>query len=79
MGYREKMAETIFCCDTDFMSPMEITDLLVAALQQAGYCIVPLEPTREMIEAANPNLNLELPDLTTRTAFKAMLATRPKE
>ena len=52
---RRTLAGCLFGLGTDMegMTSDEIADSILAALKEAGYVVVPVEPTEEMIRAAH--------------------------
>ena len=48
---RERFGLTLLNSDTD---PFEFADDLLSSLREAGYAVVPVEPTEKMIAATDP-------------------------
>jgi hypothetical protein len=77
MGYHG-IVEAVFAgaLGPDVEEPEEVAagmrKLLERHLEQAGYCIAPLEPTREMEDEAAACFD-------DTAAYKAMISARPKE
>jgi len=67
---REKIANDL--AGIPFDNTYDIADAVLTAIEEAGYAVVPVEPTYEMIQAANPKWDLDV-------NWQAMIKAAAKE
>lgn len=87
MGYRDVIVSALHRTVPLSTTHEEAAQVLIAALEQAGYCIVPMEPTPQMAVAGVTSMSASMSVNEPQVAviygkpgdvYRAMISARPR-